>query len=196
MIELPGFRAGEPLPASADALAAVLAAAVRKAAGDEPFVLLGHSSGGHVGAAVAGALERSAIKPQGLILLDTPWWGGQFDPGFTETLAALHQVLLDLDGQAAQPGMDEGDAWITARARYFDLDFTRPNLVAPTLLVRATRGLGGAPLNEASRVEWKLPHTAADVSGDHFTMLGPHAAETAQVITGWLADRSSIRNRV
>lgn len=190
-IGLPGFEEGEPLPASVDALAEVLADAAVRAAAGRTFALLGHSGGGNVAAVVAARLERRGTPPGALVLLDTPAWGGGHGLGGERWGDAVQRALVERADLVARVGDGTAEAWITARARYADLDYTVPALATPTLLVRATEPLaapgGPGPADDGWRVAWALPHTVADAPGDHFSMLeADQAAKTAQAVDDWL----------
>ncbi|MEU5182904.1 beta-ketoacyl synthase N-terminal-like domain-containing protein [Streptomyces longwoodensis] len=190
-IGLPGFEAGEPLPASVDALAQALAdAAVRTAAG-RTFALLGHSGGGNIAAVVAARLEARGTPARALVLLDTPAWGGEHGLGGERWGDAVQRALVERADLVARAGDGTAEAWITARARYAGFDYAVPMLGTPTLLVRATEPLPaqGAPdpADDGWRVTWTLPHAVADAPGDHFSMLeADHAAKTAQAVDDWL----------
>src|SRR6185295_9287264 len=68
---LPGFLAGESLPAGVDALAEVYAEVLAQLGLSQGYVLMGHSSGGWVANAVAGHLEAAGEEPEAVVLLDT-----------------------------------------------------------------------------------------------------------------------------
>lgn len=190
VLTLPGFVAGEPLPASAAALAAVLGEAVLASAGDEPFVLLGHSSGGVLAGAVAGHLAERGRPAVGLVLLDTlPW--DIADRATQEWKSALFKRFIELDGrvpEAASPDEEWGDAWVTARAAYFALDLERADIPVPTLMVQATDRLPG------QAEDWPVPPAADTViraPGDHFSMLeAENAAEVARIVDDWISAAS------
>ncbi|TDC72758.1 SDR family NAD(P)-dependent oxidoreductase [Micromonospora sp. KC606] len=196
---MPGFQAGEPLPASAGAAVDLLTRSLREAAGDEPFALLGYSSSGILALAVAGCLERAGLAPAAVVLLDTYPVGG----------AELHE-----DGQEArnravgelaaamlerEPGQGVFDRTrLTAMARYLYLlaDVPLPDLAVPTLLIRAGSRFvvgGGQPAAEPAGVDWMTNWSRADevrtVPGDHFSILAEQAATTAQAVDEWLAAR-------
>jgi malonyl CoA-acyl carrier protein transacylase/NADP-dependent 3-hydroxy acid dehydrogenase YdfG len=181
-IAAPGFAAGEPLPASGAALIAVHAENIRRSADDTPFVLAGHSSGGLIAHALAAHLESVGMAPAGVVLLDT------YAPertGITEKFwSLLPGVMADDDEQR------DDDAWVTAMAHYFSLDWTdlAPTSL-PTLLVRAEEPLDESPERDDARPAWALPGnlTIVDVPGDHFTMMARHAETTTQAVNDWLA---------
>ncbi|GAB2609851.1 hypothetical protein GCM10027168_48580 [Streptomyces capparidis] len=188
---LPGFTTGEALPADLDALVRVQAEAIRQNTGDEPFALLGYSSGGLIAAAVARHLEETGHGPAGLVMIDTHWWdtAGGFDlDTWSSTILA---GLLDRIGQEDRQGENWGDAWVTARARYLAMDFAQRQVAAPTLLVRAADPLSQDADVAGRRAQWPFPHTAADVPGDHFTVMeGHNAVGAAHAVDQWLTERS------
>jgi thioesterase domain-containing protein len=187
-IDLIGFHTGDPLPSSLAALTRAMAHAVLRQADGAPFVLAGHSSGGSLAAAVARRLEDAGTPPTGLVLLDTHWWGERTGLGSDEALAALAGTLTANDGKVSSLEEDWGDAWVTARARYFSFDFRLEALATPTLLLKATEPLPGTAADGEWRAVWKLPHTAVDVPGDHFSMLDAANAEAAaRAVEDWLA---------
>ncbi|MFE0672959.1 SDR family NAD(P)-dependent oxidoreductase [Streptomyces sp. NPDC058867] len=186
-LALPGFMTGEPIPADLDALVRTLSEAIRQNAGDDPFALLGYSSGGLIASAVARHLEETGPGPAALVLVDTHWWdtagGFDVDPWAADVLTGL----LDRVGEGEQQGEQWGDAWVTARARYLYLDFRQAELAAPTLLVRAAEPLG--PEGFRRRADWGFEHTAIEVPGDHFTLMeGERAATCAGAVDSWLRE--------
>jgi polyene macrolide polyketide synthase len=70
-LSLPGFRTGELVPGTWDALIEALAASVREAATDDPFVLVSYSHGGGPAHSLAGKLEEQGLAPAGLVMIDT-----------------------------------------------------------------------------------------------------------------------------
>ncbi len=191
----PGYRPDEPLPADRAAALRLQAAAVRAHVGDEPFVLLGHSAGGLVAAALAAELERDGTAPAGLVLLDS----------YPPADAVLGRWVPELlDGLAAGAGEDPADAYTavpdhryTAWAAYVRHygDWQPEPTAAPTLLVRAGEPLGAVPDDRDWRPSWQYPHTVADATGNHFTMLGEHAGSTADAVHAWLAALPTIPAR-
>ncbi|MGX1630254.1 SDR family NAD(P)-dependent oxidoreductase, partial [Streptomyces albidoflavus] len=179
----PGFVDGEPVPADLDALTALHAASVLRHTGGRPFVLLGRSAGGWVAHAVAHRLEREGHRPAGLVLVDT------FDPGH-DALRALEPSMSAAMREREDRFSLTDDTRLAAMGAYHQA-FTgwRPEPVtAPTLLVRAadpwTEELQDAIGWQAV---WRLPHTAVDTPGDHFSVLEEHSATTAQTVRDWLA---------
>jgi len=170
---------GQPLAVDREALARVQADAVRHAAGGEPFVLVGYSSGGWVAHAAAGLLHASGVPTQALVLLD-PY------PPNDPLIADLWPEVLGRMARLLERQSAAGEAWLTATAVHMHLfDGWLPDPTpAPTLLVRATE--------PAPRAHWPLPHDTLDVPGDHFTMLEKHARHTAHIIHQWLTGPGTI----
>ncbi|GLZ29074.1 hypothetical protein Lesp02_12640 [Lentzea sp. NBRC 105346] len=159
----PGFKPGEPLPESLEALIEKQAELITKGT-----VLIGHSAGGVVAHALTRHLEARGVFPEALVLLDV-----LSEP----TIRAWHD---DLRTKLTGPIDDHR---LTAMAAYGELYANhRPEPVrARTLLVRATEPLG-APV-DGWRAAWEYAHDVIDVPGDHFTMMNEH---TASVVHDWL----------
>ncbi|SMC49299.1 Acyl transferase domain-containing protein [Kibdelosporangium aridum] len=178
VLPLLGFRTGEPLPASAEALLDVHLTAIRDHIGDGPLALVGYSSGGVIAHALAARLENEGVRPEAVILLDTY---SQLDRGtMEEAMDDTWRGLIERDRSADDAW---GEAWLTAMGRYFNLDWTPRPVSAPTLLVRAAD-----PLGEGGQPTWPLPHTTLDVPGNHFRIMEDMAASTARAVDGWLAE--------
>jgi acyl transferase domain-containing protein/thioesterase domain-containing protein len=171
VLQLPGFAAGDHLPRDADALGEILADAVLREFNASTTVLIGHSSGGYLAGLVAGR-----VSPAGVVLLDTPPWGGPAGEHAQDWLDALHKALIEQSGPDVARG---DDSWVTARARYFDLDLGAPPTAVPTLSVHASEslGVGGTA----------IPDDAVEVPGNHFSMLAEeNVKHTASAVEKWL----------
>ena len=186
VIPAPGFAAGEPLPAAVAALVDVHAEIIRRYADGGPFVLAGHSSGGLIAHALATHLDRVGLAPAAVVLMDT--FTVERTEMFEKFWTMLPGMVLANNDQQAAAGED---AWLTAMAHYFSLDWADLDQTAlPTLLVRAAEPLGGAPGNDAWKPSWAFSSdvTVIDVPGDHFTMMSDHADTTARTVNQWLAE--------
>ncbi|MGH3758121.1 SDR family NAD(P)-dependent oxidoreductase [Actinophytocola sp.] len=190
----PGLVGGDAVPADRETFVRMHADAVRARAGDRPVVIVGHSTGGALGHAVAARLEADGAAPAGVVLLDTyhidaalrvaPWF---------QALAA--RTVRTLEERFDSP---VGDATLVAMGAYvrmFD-GWVPTSLTAPTLQVRATEpteemaeDLAGesAAAGTDWRATWPVPHTLVEVPGDHFTMMDTHADTTASAVRDWLA---------
>ncbi len=201
---VPGFSWQEPLPASVDALARLLADGVETRADAGPAVLLGYSAGGWIAHATAAVLEERGAGPAAVVLLDSHW------PG-SATIPRLH-ARIERARAAGSPDVlwteEAGDdAYLTALAHYSQLFETwRPHAIgAPTLLVRAAEPAfdepatgepaigepatgepdsGGAP--DDWRPRWHLPHTAVDTAGTHFSIVREHSEPALRAVRDWL----------
>ncbi|MEU1129974.1 thioesterase domain-containing protein, partial [Streptomyces sp. NPDC005900] len=190
VLPLPGYMRGDFLPESMEALAALLAEAVLRAAGDGPYVLVGHSAGGQIAHAVTTRLERlGERRPVGLALLDTPWPGDEVSE---QASTAMLGVVFDRE---AKLGGDIMNATrLTAMGGYHRiLEDWRPEVIeTPTLLVKATDQLptAGGTLgdDEGLHITWKLDHTVKAVSGDHFSLMEEHTDSTGRAVEEWIME--------
>jgi len=183
----PGFRRGETLPASLDAVAELLAEATLACTGDEPAVLLGSSSGGILALAVARRLTLRGRPPLAVALLDT--YLPRVDSPFTRYSAQMIGGMFDRESMFAQMDADRLTAmsWYVAMVGEWDAG----ELECPVLLVRPT----SPPVEPADgsdpgpwRSSYDQEHSLAEVPGNHFTMMETHAAATAQAVSSWLGD--------
>ncbi|MEW1547807.1 alpha/beta fold hydrolase [Streptomyces tsukubensis] len=173
VLPLPGYTDGEPLPPTRDALVGTMAEAVREASQGEPYVLMGHSSGGWVAYATAQQLSGHPNPPLGVVLLDTGV-GRKITPGLATEVTWRsweHTGEADLLDTAG----------LTAMSHYFDL-FTawspdHPRL--PALLVAAEEPILGL------RAEFPLAPSIT-TSGGHLTMVREHAGTTAHAVEKWI----------
>ncbi|GGU99719.1 polyketide synthase [Streptomyces litmocidini] len=186
VLPVPGFVRGESLPDSIDAAADALAAALRSAAGDDPFVLLGYSAGGILAHATAARLEESGTAPGGVVLLDTYLPSAHPMTGFFDHMLG---GLLEREEQFGPFSASR----LSAMGRYAELvDGWAPREIgAPVLLVRPEDSFLPAhaaptPAAQVWRASWPQSHVARDVPGDHFTLLEDTAASTAAVVGAWL----------
>ncbi|MFI6945109.1 SDR family NAD(P)-dependent oxidoreductase [Streptomyces sp. NPDC050422] len=187
-IPTPGFARGDALPESFDAAVDVLAEAVLRTAGGEPFVLLGFSSGGLLAHATVARLERvHGVRPAGLVLLDTYYMGRTND-------AIFDQMAFAVPDKAATLG-SFSSAELSAMGRYVELlpQFTQADIEAPVLFVRAgdlfekgEEAVTGP--GNGWQADWEGADTVATVPGTHFTIVEQHVDTTAPVIDSWLKD--------
>ncbi len=180
----PGFAPGEALPATREAVVRFQAEAVRRQAGDRPFVLLGYSSGGWLANAVGALLEREGSAPAAVVLLDTYTATTSFEERLE---AALRVRMTTSKAFELLTG-----AQLTGQGGYVPVfsDWEPEPLDAPTLYVHATFPPGvpkAVKTEDAWQPTWPFPTEDADVPGDHFTIMEDHSESTALAVRAWLA---------
>ncbi|MFK0049530.1 SDR family NAD(P)-dependent oxidoreductase [Streptomyces sp. NPDC090741] len=184
-----GFDASESLPATPRAAVEGLARTVLEAAGDEPFVLIGYSSGGTLAYATAGHLERAyGIRPHGVVLLDTY----NVHDGESEGVPMDGLALGMFDKEAAFGEFDT--TRLSAMGRWVELVPNLPldSVAAPVLFVQCTQSFvpdGDDPspeLTQGKAEPWEPAHTLRPVAANHFTIVEERADDTARVLEEWL----------
>ncbi|MEV1086173.1 thioesterase domain-containing protein, partial [Streptomyces sp. NPDC050211] len=180
-LEQPGFRAGEPLPASLDALCAAHAHTLAQATGGRPYALLGHSAGANLAHALTRHLEARGAGPAALVLADI------YTPSAPGPMAIWRDVMLRWAADRTVVPLD--DTRLTAMGAYHRLlgDWTPQPTRAPVLHLRAGEPMAAWRDPDADwRSVWDAAHTVADVPGNHFTMMTEHAPATADTVGAWL----------
>jgi polyketide synthase 7 len=193
-LELPGFLAGQALPATLDAALAAAVDAVVSHVDGAPFALAGYSSGGLLAHAIVEALEQAGVFPTALVLIDTY-------PLDDPALARVEEPLIGSLARRAGQLTPLDDTRLTAMGGYLRLlRRWRPAPVAtPVLLLRVTEPVPGWSGTGEWRPTWPAPHDVIDVPGDHFGVLAERAGELADAIDGWLAagpDRTAVSSGV
>jgi acyl transferase domain-containing protein/acyl carrier protein len=176
-LSLPGFSAGQALPADIDALTEMLAAAISDSDIGSDFALAGHSSGGWIAHALATHLEGVGVSPAAVVLLDT------YDPQDDRLNQLIPMVLAGVQ-QAAEDGSGLDDTRLTATGGYQRIfaEWRPAKLATETLFVQA----GDSKLSGSDNPEeWYGP--IVTVPGSHFSMLNEQAADTASAIQRFFA---------
>ncbi|MDX3224890.1 type I polyketide synthase [Streptomyces sp. ME19-01-6] len=185
-VPVPGFVRGERLPATVDAVISLLCASVGSCVDDTPFALVGQCAGGWFAHAVASRLEKAGVFPAGVVLMDC------YLP--EESAAVLAAAMDNGLFERVQSMVRVDGAMVTAIGGYLRTfaDWAPTPVAAPTLFLRARDPFpdkDGKPLEGfTARPYWTLPHTAADVPGNHLNMLADHAGTTADHVHRWLLD--------
>jgi thioesterase domain-containing protein len=188
-LTLPGFREGERLPATMEALIAANAEAMRHASADRRrCVLAGHSTGGAFALALASRLEAEGEPPAGVILIDTYTLGAE---GLQEILEGVLDGMLE----RGATGVGMSDARLTAMGAYLRLlaDWQAPPVQTRTLLLRAAELMPALSATGADGQTWRSFDDSVEAPGDHFTMMEEHADAVAHAVDTWLSD--TLENR-
>ncbi|MFF8911594.1 type I polyketide synthase, partial [Streptomyces olivaceoviridis] len=183
-LDVPGFQNDEPLAADAEALVDVYCDMITELVGDDPFVLLGSSSGGVLAHQTGERLSRLGIAPAGVVVID----------GYPMTSPHINKVqdqLLKGMFEREERFVSLDGTRLTAMGWYCGMyEFWEPRAVeTPTLLLRATVPLEGMT-DDPSSEEWRAVWPATkvlDVPGDHFTVMEDHLETTTRAVKDWLA---------
>ncbi|MFQ6329148.1 SDR family NAD(P)-dependent oxidoreductase [Nocardia sp. CWNU-33] len=184
-VPLPGFASGEKLPASAEAALTAVVDGVLGAAADEPFVLLGYSSGGALAYAAARRLERSPeARLAALVMIDT----FPIDDPAVPIETILREMFVEETGIAGPTGdrLSAMGRWLAVMS---GMDFAPVEV--PVLFVRATEPFApgaGDPARWQTR-PFHDTHDLRAVRSDHFGLVGRDSEHTAQVVREWLDER-------
>ncbi len=188
VVYLPGYAdAREKLPASFDAMAGLLADSVERAAGGEPFALVGYSAGGWLATAAALRLEDRGRTPAGVVLVDTYFFDADL-PLIEPTLADEMFAREDFFGRI-------GHARLTGMGGHLNVldTFTPRATKAPMLFVRAldplpSEGDGVGPDHPIWRHEIPFADETVEVPGNHMNVMEQeNGREVARVVDRWLA---------
>ncbi|MFE5510858.1 SDR family NAD(P)-dependent oxidoreductase [Streptomyces sp. NPDC056529] len=177
----PGFRPGELLPGTLEALCAAHAEAVERYAAGRPYALVGHSAGANVAHALTRHLEARGAGPAALVLADV------YTPGAPGAMGVWRDVMLRWATDRAVVALD--DTRLTAMGAFHRLllDWAPRPTRAPVLHLRAAEPMAPwtDPLTDWRSV-WDGARAVADVPGNHFTMMTEHAPTTARTVDAWL----------
>jgi acyl transferase domain-containing protein/acyl carrier protein/pimeloyl-ACP methyl ester carboxylesterase len=178
-LAVPGFRKGDLLPSSRKVAVDTLADSVRRAAGEDPFVLVGYSSGGVLVQAIAERLEWEGTAASGVVLLDTYHHrAAEMEHAFAVAVGRL------LDRDHTYVALD--DERLVAMGAYMRMfrEWTAAPIEAPSVLLRAREPLFG----DASTDD-RPADRVIEVAGDHFSIIEEQAEATARAIEAWLAEK-------
>lgn len=184
-LQVPGFVAGERLPASVRAAVEVEAEAVKRCMNGAPAVLAGYSSGGTFAYGIAAHLEALGTPVAAVVLIDAyPFRTVSSDASRTQAL--LRKMFDDRELRRYLNATR-----LTAMAWYTKLfmDWELGAIVAPTLMVQPTEPMPGMADDGEWSAVWPHPHEIVRVPGDHWTMMLEDAASTATAVEQWIADR-------
>ncbi|MFJ8888290.1 SDR family NAD(P)-dependent oxidoreductase [Streptomyces sp. NPDC102402] len=177
----PGFRPGELLPGTLEALCGAHAEAIARYADGRPYALVGHSAGANAAHTLTRHLEARGTGPTALVLADV------YTPSAPGAMGTWRDVMLRWATDRTVVPLD--DTRLTAMGAYHRLllDWTPRPTRAPVLHLRADEPM--APWTDPVtdwRSVWNGAHTVTDVPGNHFTMMTEHAPTTARTVDAWL----------
>jgi pimaricinolide synthase PimS1 len=184
-LSLPGFRSGDPLPATAEAAIEAIEASVERAAATAPFVVVGFSSGGLLAHVAAARLERAGAAVAGVVMIDT------YAPSDDDSARVFGSVMGRVLERDRELGSVRDDS-LLAMSAYMRLlpDWQPESVSAPALLVKASDPLEGSPGGATGLMLSRAGQTDVTVAGDHFSLLEDGATEVARVTAEWLAAES------
>ncbi|MDH6133805.1 acyl transferase domain-containing protein/acyl carrier protein [Kitasatospora sp. MAA4] len=184
-LPLVGFASGERLPANPEAAVRVIAESALRAADGNPFVLVGHSSGGSFAYAAAGLLESTwGIRPAGVVLLDTLSFQHNADEGVDYT----GMMKLNFTRSADASPVRLTNSRLSAMGRWMVLlnQLEVQHTTAPVLLITCTKPL--FPTDQTPSQPSPLVPGAdiRTVDADHLSLIREDSALTAQLVEDWL----------
>ncbi|MCK1796996.1 type I polyketide synthase [Streptomyces sp. XM4193] len=196
-LPLVGFNTGEALPAHAAAAARVIAESALQAADGNPFVLVGHSSGGSLAYAAAGVLESTwGIRPTAVVLLDTLSIQHNSDEGvdYNGMMKFNFTAVDDSPVRLTNSRLSAMGRWMVL-LNSLDVQPTS----APVLEIKCTRALiEGVPAPDPERLLVPVV-PGADVlplDSDHLSLIREDSGPAADLVHEWLTaleDRAEAR---
>jgi pimeloyl-ACP methyl ester carboxylesterase len=185
VLSLLGFAAEEPLPDNPEVAVEAIAQSALRAADGEPFVLVGHSSGGSLGYAAAGVLEHEhGIRPAGVILLDTL----SFQHNADEGVDYAGMMRLNFSGGEQASPVRLTVVRLAAMGRWMPLlnRLEVRHTSAPVLSIRCTREIVAGSVTDHTPI---VPGaTVQPIDADHLSLVREDSARTAGIMRSWLAD--------
>ncbi|MDH6114856.1 acyl transferase domain-containing protein/acyl carrier protein [Kitasatospora sp. MAP12-15] len=184
-LPLVGFASGERLPANPEVATRTIAESALRAADGNPFVLVGHSSGGSFAYAAAGLLESTwGIRPAGVVLLDTLSFQHNADEGVDYT--GMMQLNFTKSADASPVRLT--NSRLSAMGRWMVLlnQLEVEHTTAPVLLITCAKPL--LPTTDPTPQAAPLVPGAyiRTVDADHLSLIREDSALTAQLIEDWL----------
>ncbi|MFI9045594.1 SDR family NAD(P)-dependent oxidoreductase [Streptomyces sp. NPDC053427] len=189
-LPLVGFAAGERVPTTVMTAVRTIAESALRASDGNPFILVGHSSGGTYAYAAAGLMEDIwGIKPEAVVLLDTVSIRHDDEEEIDYDRLMHHNFRVDEESPVRMT-----NSRLSGMGRWMNLlsQLEVAHTTAPVLVVRATQetvALEGIAAAAAEETKSKVFPTAEVrlVEADHFSMVRDDAPETARIVKEWLA---------
>ncbi|MFJ9613856.1 SDR family NAD(P)-dependent oxidoreductase [Streptomyces noursei] len=188
-LPLVGFAAGERLPSTVTTAVRTIAESALRASDGNPFVLVGHSSGGTYAYAAAGLLEATwGIRPEAVVLLDSVSIRHDDKEEIDYDRLMHRNFVVDEESPVRMT-----NSRLSGMGRWMNLlgQLEVSHTTAPVLVVRATEesvGLEAIAAAAAEETQSKAFPTAElrRVPADHFSMMRDDAPETARIVKEWL----------
>jgi polyene macrolide polyketide synthase len=190
-LPLVGFAPGESLPATTEAAGRVVAESVLHASDGEPFVLVGHSSGGTLAYFAAGILEQTwGIRPEAVIMLDTLSLRYDNSEGINFD-ATSNNYFTSMDS----PAVSMNSARLSAMAHWFvKMTGIGDEPTVPKLMIRCAREIDGTDFETSSGITVAVPaDEIREIQTSHMAMVMEDSALTAQLIDEWLTELAAVR---
>lgn len=198
-IPLPGYRQGERVPNSADVAVESLARIVASVVKDDPFVLAGHSSGGHLAYALGRHFETvGARNLSGVALLDSL----NMDSG--EWIRNIERLTIDtidnVYGNRGTPPRFQATlvTAATAWAEFLPSLYRGPLEKTDVLFIQCDKPWvvqdERGEYRHPSAEPWFPTQILRRVPVDHESIVSEGAQLTAQILEEWIAERRASRS--
>ncbi|UGT45358.1 SDR family NAD(P)-dependent oxidoreductase [Nocardia yamanashiensis] len=180
-----GSHAGQPLPTDYAAATKALIRPILAAAGDQPFILFGYSSGGVLAYSVAEQLEAlGGPKPAGVVLVDS-YRVAEGDASEWILKPVAENMVTN---EAAFDRFDP--ARLTAMGQYIQVlrGIVPGKIAAPTLFLQCGQRIPGVPEDfpDWQAKPWDESHRVVQIDANHFAMLHEGSDQVAAAVDDWL----------
>nr|WP_112271539.1 type I polyketide synthase [Lentzea terrae] len=185
-LPLIGFGDGEALPRTTEAAARFVAESILNGTDGDPFVLVGHSSGGTLAYFAAAVLEETwGITPEAVIMLDTLSMNYNSSEGMD-----FDAVTTNYFNTMDSPAVNMNSTRLSAMAHWFPLIIdTGLHTTVPKLLIRCANEVKGTDLVTTNQDVDVPTDEIRVVATDHMAMVKEDAGVVADVVEDWLVTR-------
>jgi acyl transferase domain-containing protein len=185
-LPLIGFGDGEALPRTTEAAARFVAESILNGTDGDPFVLVGHSSGGTLAYFAAAVLEETwGITPEAVIMLDTLSMNYNSSEGMD-----FDAVTTNYFNTMDSPAVNMNSTRLSAMAHWFPLIIdTGLHTTVPKLLIRCANEVKGTDLVTTDQDVDVPTDEIRVVATDHMAMVKEDAGVVAGVMEDWLGTR-------
>jgi acetyl esterase/lipase len=189
-LPLIGFGENEALPRTTAAAARWVAESVLNGTDGDPFVLVGHSSGGTLAYFAAAVLEETwGITPEAVVMLDTLSMNYNSSEGMD-----FDSVTTNYFNTMDSPAVNMNSTRLSAMAHWFPLIIeTGLRTTVPTLLIRCANEVKGTDLVTTAQDVAVPADEIRVVATDHMAMVKEDAGVVAGVLEDWLGTFAAVR---